>query len=371
MKKFFEPIHLDGERTIFPMSDFIGIHTSNHFPEIKNSDVMIIGIGDEDLDNEGGKYAPTAIRKAFYQLYPGNWSLKISDLGNIIYETTDDLVNIFSELLAVNKKIIVLGGSQKNIHTLAKSIQSVNSYQNISLIDSILDFNNTLYNNEEPNHTNYLNFVLSDNTINLNNFSILGIQSFYNASETIEILDKLYIDYYFLGELKENINSIEPELRDAHLIGIDINAIENSYFPAQITSRPNGLNGMEICKIARFGGLSDKNKIFGIFEMNPYFDKNFVSAHLSAQIIWYYLEGKNIYFQNQNIYNENLLKFFVNLDLLDLIFYKDEKTERWWVEFKDLKIDNKIFACSFNDYKMAVNKNLSKRLKRILEKNKI
>ncbi len=371
MKIYFEPINSDWDETSYPLMDFIQLHTQDKFPDLGDSDVLIIGIADEDQENEGGKYAPDAIRKAFYKLYPGDWILKITDLGNLVYNSDEDLQNILSELLALNKKIIILGGNQKNIYPLSKSIQSIIAFQNISLIDSVIDLEQIKEETNELSHYNYLNHLLGDKEININNLSILGIQNFYNPSGNIKLLDKLYIDYFFLGELKNNINDIEPELRDAHLIGIDINVIENSYFPAQNISRPNGFNGMEICKISRFSGLSDKNKIFAIFEMNPYFDKNSVSANLTAQIIWYYLEGKNNFLQNKNIHEENLLKFFVNLDLLDLIFYKDVKTERWWVEFENLKIDNKIFACSFEDYKMAINKELSKRLTRIIEKNKI
>ncbi len=370
MKSLFSTIDLDWEVYYGRLPDYISIYKNQEFPNWKNSDIVIFGIKSSDEENEGSEHAPDAIRKNFYKLYAGEWSIKISDLGNINTVDETALQNIFEELLFNNKKIILLGGSQKHLYIISKSIQTIQSYQNISIIDSEIDLTQDIVNPElNLNHKNYLNYILGDAKITLNNISLLGLQTYYNSQDTLNYLNKLYIDSYFLRELKNNINYIEPELRDSHIISIDVNSLENSYFPAQKISRPNGFNGLDICKIARLSGLSDKNKIFGIFEMNPFYDKNELGANLSAQILWYFIEGKNKFFQNNEQNKENLLKFYVNLELVDLIFYKDENTERWWVEFKNLNLNNKIFACSLEDYNEAINKRLSKRLIRLIEKN--
>ena len=56
---------------------------------------------------------------------------------------------------------------------------------------------------------------------------------------------------------------------------------------------PNGFYGEEICAISRYAGISDKVTSFGIYEYNSTYDANYQTAHLIAQMIWYFIEGVN------------------------------------------------------------------------------
>lgn len=56
---------------------------------------------------------------------------------------------------------------------------------------------------------------------------------------------------------------------------------------------PNGFYGEEICAISRYAGISDKVSSFGIYEYNSKHDSNYQTAHLIAQMIWYFIEGVN------------------------------------------------------------------------------
>jgi hypothetical protein len=206
----------------------------------------------------------------------------------------------------------------------------------------------------------------------LHNISIFGLQTYYNHPAKYQIFDKLFVDYYKLSEIQKDILEAEPEIRDAHIVSFDVSAIKNADLPGQPESKPNGFTGQEACALARQSGISVKNRIFGMFEYNPFFDKNLVSANLLAQVLWYYFEGNNRKIDDYpNIKKEELIKFYVENEILSLVFYKNKKTDRWWVETKGIRMENRLFSCSENDYKSAVSQKITNRIYRIINKNTI
>ncbi len=355
---------------------YIDIFTSTENFDINRYQIAIIGVEEERnaVSNEGTRFAPNEIRKKLYELYPGKWNMNIIDLGNLItgkdveetYENLGKLVH-YIEKKAIN--LIVLGGSQDLTFGITKKFDQHNKIYNLSVIDSIID--SSLLDDEIDNE-NYLTKIISHKFSHLNNLSIFGLQTYYNHPEKFNILNKLMIDYYKLGQIQNQIHETEPELREADIVSIDINAIKNSEMPGQAISRPNGLNGQEICTISRLAGIATKNKTLGIFEYNPYFDKNHLGANLIAQIIWYYIEGKNAYVEDYpDIPKEELIKFYVNNEIVKLNFYQNPKTRRWWVELPGIESNGKLYACSKKDYKNAVNLNISERIYNIINKTSI
>lgn len=273
------------------------------------------------------------------------------------------------ELLRLDKSIIVLGGSQDFTYPMTKAFDAYSKLYNLSLIDAVIDASLV---DDEIDNENYLTTILSDDSSSLHNVNIIGLQTYYNHLSKYKIFEKIFVDYTKLSEAQKDLLLVEPELRDAHIISMDVNAIKNADFPAQVVSKPNGFSGQEICVLARHAGISVQNRIFGLFEYNPFFDKNSLSANLQAQILWYYIEGKNKRIEDYPFIAKNeLIKFHVSHKIWDIIFYKNEKTARWWVEIKDLNLDGKLFSCSEQDYREAVNQKITNRLYHIINKNVI
>ena len=55
----------------------------------------------------------------------------------------------------------------------------------------------------------------------------------------------------------------------------------------------------------------------------------------------------------------------------DLIFYRSDKTDRWWIEVPHVKSSNKkklIISCSHEDYLMACNNEIPDRWWKIFQK---
>ncbi len=347
-------------------------YTENHFPDIHKADIVIIGVGEDRnaIDNEGTNLAPDAIRQAFYKLFPGEWHLNICDLGNLrntkspqqTYEYLQELLS----LLPVDASLIILGGSQDVTLGLTNYYDLNNKVYNLSVIDAFID--SSLTDNETDNE-NYLTEILSKQNSQLQNLGLFGVQSFFNHPSKFKILDQLYIDYFNLGDLKKDINEAEPELREAHIVSVDTRSIKYADMPAQKQGMPNGFDGIEICQLARLSGIAPKNKFFGVFEYNPLLDKRLTGANLISQMLWYYIDGKH---KNQVEYPEiskpELLKFYVENDVLKLIFYKNQKTNRWWFKLSQFETNNRLMPCSENDYQEALKGQITKRILRIINK---
>ncbi len=377
MYHLLKPVDLDFDFSAARSYGWLGgnieCHTEAYKPELNSSDIVIIGVPEERnaIDNEGTKFAPDEIRKALYRLFPGDWDKNIIDLGNLLTnddpaETYNRLIELLNDIYIYNVSVIILGGSQDITYPIAKSMDANNKNYNLSVIDAKID---SALIDEQMDNENYLTNILSNDLSKLQIMSIFGVQTYYNHPAKYEIFDKLYVDYYKLGEISKDVLSVEPELREAHIVSIDTGVIRNSDMPAQKTSHPNGLTGQEICTMTRLSGISVKNKILGIFEYNPFFDKNKTGANLIAQMIWYYVEGKNQMLPDYPYIDKNeLLKFYVDNEMVKLNFYKNQKTGRWWVELPELVNTNKLFPCAEIDYKAAVNHKITGRIYQIINK---
>ncbi len=350
----------------------IQVHTDDNFPDINLADIVIIGVPEERkaINNEGTASAPDAVRQVFYKLFQGQWHLKIQDLGNLRptetpQETYHNLSMLLS-LLPLNLSVIILGGSQDITCSLTNYYDINNKAYNLNVIDSLIDSSLT---DSFIDNESYLTEILRKEDSCLQNLTLFGIQSYYNHPQKYKNIEQLYVDYYNLSDLKRDINEAEPELREAHIVSLDVRSLKYANMPAQIQGMPNGFNGIEICKMARMSGLAPKNKIFGLFEYNPLLDQHLTGASMAAQILWYYLEGKN---NKKKEYPEipksELLKFYVENEVLNLVFYKNPISGRWWVSIPQIEREDVLISCSETDYNNAVKSVITKRIFGIINK---
>src|SRR5690606_33775830 len=96
----------------------IAIHTKNKLPDFENVSLAILTVNESRgaLNNKDVIHFDD-FRKNFYQLFPGNWTKKIIDLGTLqAGETVNDtyvaVKILVDDLLKKNIVPIVIGGSQ-------------------------------------------------------------------------------------------------------------------------------------------------------------------------------------------------------------------------------------------------------------------
>ena len=347
-------------RPSLSLGNKISIHSQEEgFPDLENVQIAIFGVQEDrnSQDNFGCGEDLHLIRTKLYELFPGNWHTNIADLGNVlkgnaVSDTYFAVSKIITDLLKKNIIPVIIGGGQDITYVNYRAYDSLEQTVNITAVDSRFDLGNL---EDELTSQSYLSKVIMQEPNNLFNYCNVGYQTYFNSQEEIQLLDNLFFDAYRLGEAKV-LENIEPAFRNADIVSIDIGSVRQSEAPANNNASPNGFYGEEICALSRYAGISDKVTSFGIYEFNSKHDKNNQTAHLIAQMIWYFIEGVNFRVKDYPFTTkENYQKFTVLLEDDDpLTFYKSNKTGRWWIEIKILS-DNKykrhaLIPCTYKDY---------------------
>ncbi len=357
----------------------IQIHTSERgIPDLDTTKIVIIGVPENrnSIDYLGDELNLNEIRKSLYNLYPGNWSTKIADLGNLILgenveQTYGRIISMLSILFEKNIIPIIIGGSHDLLYANYRAYDSFKSTVNIVNIDSNFDIGDSA---KPINNLSYLGKIILDEPHNLFNYSNLGYQTYHNSQEEIDLMENLYFESYRLGEVSSNLRLSEPVMRDADLVSVDLKSVRASELSSRQKFSPNGFDGKEICALSRYAGISNKVSSFGIYEYKSS-NEDEITEMLISQIIWYFIEGVNCRIQDSDFQNdEDYNKFTVIVDEYELVFYQNKITSRWWIEIIGDGSNNKLkqntlLPCTLDDYEVAKNGSIPERWFKAIKKN--
>ncbi len=322
--------------------------------DLKNTQIAIIGIGSEDAD---------AVRTALYALSSPFNGLNIVDLGNVRKQETSFIIPLITELLQGGIVPILIGYSE--VFTLAQyqAYQSKKGSVSVVLIDEKVRFTPKV-----KADSYFLHQILEDS--HLFNCSIIGYQTHFTTPSVLDYFERRNFELARLGKVKNAMEDIEPVVRDADFISFNIAALKSLEAPGQLDASPSGLFSEEACQLARYAGMSDKLTSFGIYGFNKKMDKNEQTAHVVAQMIWYFIDGFNNRKQDFPItkaFNQ-LTQYIVDIKEFDyqVTFWRSNKSGRWWMEIP-LKTRKKherhrLVPCSYNDYLQACKEDLPDRL---------
>lgn len=358
------------------------IHSlQNGMPNLDGVQVAILGVLENrnDVDYVGEEFQLDEIRKSLYALYPGSWDTIIADLGDINKgETVSDTYFALRETIEalLSKKIIpiIIGGSQDLTYANYRAYDAMIPMVNIVNIDCKFDLGDSA----KPIKSNsFVGKIILDEPYNLFSYANIGYQTYFNSQEEIDLMEKLYFETYRLGKIATDIKVVEPVLRDANIVSLDLKSVKGAEVSLKQKFSPNGLDGKEICAISRYAGISNKVSSFGIYEYKPSKDDEMTSM-LIAQIIWYFIEGVNFRVKDDDFSDENSYQKYITLiDAEELVFYKSIKTGRWWIEIPFLsEVNNKLkrhtlLPCMHQDYVDACNNKVPNRWYKALQRNSI
>ncbi len=377
LSNYFEPINLNKGDLDFDYSKNQLINFITQFngeQNIKEFNIAILGVGEDRnaTNNNGCALAPNYIRKYLYRLVNLKGKSKIIDLGNLkignsIEDTYFALSAILEELIKNNVIPIIIGGSHDLTYANFLAYKKLEQTINLVTIDSKFNLGEA---KKEINSNNFLTKIILHQPNFLFNFSNIGYQSYFADKEEIDLIAKLYFDSYRLGQVQKKIEEVEPIVRNADILSFDISALRQSEAPANNNPSPNGFYGEQACQISRYAGLSDKLTSIGFYEVNPEHDINGQTAHSVAQMIWYFIDGVNNRKKDFPIGSrKSYFKYTVNINegKNEIIFYKSDKSERWWMDVpypshEKIKFERHLLVpCSYNDYETACKNELPNR----------
>lgn len=343
----------------------------NAFPDLQGVTFALIGVAEQrnDIDYMGSNLSFDAVRKGLYQLYPGNWTSKVADLGDIrpgaeVTDTYFALKTVLAQLIEQKVIPIVLGGSQDLAYAQYRSYDNLGRMVNLVNVDQRFDLGDA----EKPiSNKSYVGKIIVDQPYNLFNYSVLGYQSYLNPPAEIALMDKLYFDACRLGQVIGDITTVEPMIRDADLVTLDVTAIKSAELSYQYKDSPNGFDSREICAISRYAGISNKVSSFGIYELKD-FEEASNAASLIAQVLWYFMEGVNFRFDEGDLDDERMYTLYkVPINDEILLFRKSNRSGRWWIELPIISsVNNKLktqtlLPCTYGEYLSATNQEIPER----------
>lgn len=348
------------------MGTVINIY-EEEFPELGKADIVIVGIN--EFRGNGyiaKKNAADAVRKKFYPLHYWHKDINIADIGNVksgasLTDSYSAVTIVLKELLDMNKTVVLLGGSHDNTLAQYLAYKDLNKIIDATVIDATID----LRSESSLKSENFLMEMLTGEPNMVRHYNHIGFQSYFVHPHMLETMDKLRFDCFRLGNVKEQLEEMEPVIRNSDLLSFDIAAIKNSDAPASYCS-PNGFSGEEACTLMRYAGMSNHISSMGIFGYDAGKDIQNLTALQIAQMIWYFIDGKNRGRQESLISDkQSFNEYHTVFAEVGTVFLQSKKTGRWWMQLPD----KKMIACSYKDYIVASNNEIPERWLRAQERD--
>ncbi len=371
LNDYFDPVSIEKPdfesltgNAAFPHN--ITIHTdSNPIKDLAGYKVALLGVPDgRNSPDNGSMKGPDAIREQLFSLAKIPGKTKIIDLGNMkqgvtFNDTIAGLTDILCILLGENVFPVVMGGSSALISAIDHALTRLKIKYSLLAVDPRIDYSND---QDKSGSFSYLNKILQNHKSTFSQYINIGYQTYLNDQQVLNRFLRRHFELIRIGDVRQAICLTEPLFRDSQVAVFDISAVRQSDAPGTYLSSPNGFYGEEICLLARYAGISDNLKIFGLFEVNPDLDNRSQTSGLAAQTIWFFLEGFSQKQYETPVLNKSnsgrFIKYHVRITDLedDLIFIKSNLTERWWIELIGEDGTNIYIACSHDDY-ITANRN--------------
>jgi len=264
--------------------------------------------------------------------------------------------SVVTELVQMGIIPIVIGGGHDLTIPMYRALESVGRPMNLVTVDPRLDFGG------DPSlvsSRNHMNSVVMHEPNFLFDYANVGHQGYMTDPDTLELLERLQFEAIRLGGLLANMRHVEPVVRNADLVTVDMASVRASDHPASTHASPNGMTAEHLCQLARYIGMSDRLLATGFFEHNPDLDDRGRGAHLVAQGIWHVLDG--VYNQkgdHPKCSTEDYLKYVVDLpgENHEIAFFKSPKSDRWWMDVpmpandKTNLLPSLLVPCSYEEY---------------------
>lgn len=196
------------------------------FPKWEEEDevpqIAIFGVeeGRGAFNNNGTQKGPDVVRRHLYDLYQGDYTVKIVDLGNIkagstVKDTYVAIKLVMEELMKQNILPILIGGGQDLTYAQYTAYEGMEQRVDVAVIDSRFDLDQENAEDMPLNSQTYLNHIILHQPDYLFNLSNIGYQTYLVSKESINMYDKLFFNAMRLGSFSGKLDQAEPIIRSA------------------------------------------------------------------------------------------------------------------------------------------------------------
>lgn len=336
------------------------------FPDIAGADLVFVGCN----EYRGAGPVPKSgsgdpLRHEFYRLYNWHTSLQLADIGNIrdgarLSDTYAALKTVVKEIVTRGKTVIILGGAHDLTLAQYYAYTDMKRLIEATCVDARIDIN--MQSPAAADH--FLMEMLTADPNFMKHFNHIGFQSYLVHPLMLETLDKLRFDCFRLGKAREDMEEMEPVVRESDLFSFDLSAIAAAYAP--INDLPNGFTGDEACALMRYAGMSPITSSVGIYGYSASADREGLTAKQVAQMLWYFLEGRNRGTREARISDKDSFnEFHIAFAEVSTTFLQSKRTGRWWMQLPDMQ----FIACSYADYMLASTNQIPERWLRAQERS--
>lgn len=308
--------------------------------------------------------AAAAIRSQLFGLAWGFSDIRVTDLGHLRKPDPAFAVQVIRELVEGGITVVLMGGPGD------LAVPQYQAYsEKIKGVNAALILPDVPYVQDKPKSKALLNRLMRPGANHLFHLAILGYQRHNCSPEIIQHFREVWhYELVSLGTVRHEADHMEPYLRDADMVAFDLGALEWRYAPAMSSPNPNGLNGFEVCHLARYSGISDKVSSVSVGGWASSRDRQHVTAAMAAQIIWYFLEGVSMRRGDFPKSLDSLVEYKIAHTHFPegLIFWKSNSSGRWWVQI-NIEIGSgmerhRLIPCTYDDYLKATRNEIPERV---------
>jgi hypothetical protein len=282
---------------------------------------------------------------------------KVIDLG-LVQANLLPLTELLDILLKQGIFPIVVAEKGEALMAQLKAYEQGSEQIALAMIDAKLDY--TL-----EGEKGLLNQLLQYRPKLLQQLSCIGSQSYLTNPAVVQLLQKKQVNIHRLGSVVQQLEEVEPMVRQADIAGFSLGAIRGADAPALSPRNPNGLTAAQACRLVRYMSVSDQLSSLCIYDWKAQYEDYGQTALLTAQLIWFAVEGFYARVYEWPVQRKQLRAYVVDNKLLDtsVTFYKSQKSDRWWVAIpKEFSAAEPLVACSYAYYKMACEGEVPERL---------
>ncbi len=288
---------------------FSGIKTFFRLPHVPMNadyDIALVGLPfDGGLSyRPGARFAPSRVREISSLGRVFHWGrnesftkkLKVADIGDCpvvpidLQKTYDRIQQYYGDLLALNKKVITVGGDHSSTLPILREMRKKYG-KPLSFIhfDAHLDTYPPAW-DCDYHHGSFARHAVEEGLVDPKSYVMIGIRGPLTGADDLQFVRKHGIRVGTVDEIRDTglvkfIDSLPDFAKAPTYISYDIDCLDPAYAPGTGTPVVGGLTTYETQRILR--GLKLKNLVGGdVVEVSPPFDSSDITSLAALDVMF-------------------------------------------------------------------------------------